>query len=400
MIYVPWKNNFKPLDDESTLQCFQAYFDSNTLPQKVLLQIRRARDQHLSRALWKEPTSDSRTIDYNTFSQSSALYDNNDDAVNLASTLPVTDTLEEDPFDYGKHYKWHIPSYPVPKTLDANIDTWLETMVNEHRQDKTVHTSTNIPKKHDGSEFRLQDATDDQAQVLTYILDHLYKWFDETQLHKPEPLRVIISGVAGSGKSTLTNTIVTAIRKIFGKTKAVKVVAPTGQAAFNAGGTTCHHGLGVSIDKGMEEGISPAKLKQLLQGNADLVLLVFDERSLVSSKLLARCHYNMCQSAYGGTNSDKSWGNIPIVLFVGDDYQLPSVESGCLSVFDNTSNLTDEEHYGNRIFLELARKVVSLKESKRQHGTQTRFMRILRGLRCENPQVCGAHFFFSKNMNV
>lgn len=47
-------------------------------------------------------------------------------------------------------------------------------------------------------------------------------------------------GVAGSGKSTLINTLVTIIRKITQKTNSVYVCGPTGTAAFSAGGVTCH----------------------------------------------------------------------------------------------------------------------------------------------------------------
>ena len=62
------------------------------------------------------------------------------------------------------------------------------------------------------------------------------------QIHKKTftPLRMTLCGVAGSGKSTLINNLVTAIQKITQKSNSVHVVAPTGSAAFNAGGETCH----------------------------------------------------------------------------------------------------------------------------------------------------------------
>jgi hypothetical protein len=37
--------------------------------------------------------------------------------------------------------------------------------------------------------------------------------------------------------------------------------------------------------------------------------------------------------------------------------------------------------------MELAAKVVSLKQSKRQHESEKRFMKILNALRCEEPEV-------------
>ena len=39
------------------------------------------------------------------------------------------------------------------------------------------------------------------------------------------------------------------------------------------------------------------------------------------------------QIAHGGKNKKLPWGRIPIVIFVGDDMQLPSVEPGVLHLF-------------------------------------------------------------------
>jgi hypothetical protein len=396
LIYTPWIDVFPKYDNDEIMTVFENCRSNNILPKKVLLQIQRAKDQYITRAAWKEPTSEAKSYDYATFTEIDGSL-SNEEAINIASTLPTSDDLMDDTnFNYGVHYPWDIPTCPLPDDIAQRAETFLDSVTMEHTQTTSKESTTSLPLKHDGTEYKLIDASDDQTQVLHFILDHLQKWFDPDTTDKPEPLRLVISGVAGSGKSTLTNTIVTTVRKMFRSTKSVKVVAPTGQAAFNAGGTTCHHGLGVGVNKKIQDGLTGSQLKELLLQNKDLVMLVFDERSLVSSKLLARCHYNICHTVYGGTNSTKDWGNIPILLFVGDDYQIPSVEPGCSSIFDSTCTPTDEEVLGNQLFLDLARKVVSLQASKRQHGTQTRFMRILRGLRCENPMVSHAFKFYSK----
>ena len=90
---------------------------------------------------------------------------------------------------------------------------------------------------HDGRTFELLDAKDDQRDILAYILAKVQEWFDNAGVpgYNPQPIRLTIAGVAGSGKSFLTNTLVTAIRRIFGTTDSVKVMAPTGEAAHNAG---------------------------------------------------------------------------------------------------------------------------------------------------------------------
>ena len=106
-----------------------------------------------------------------------------------------------------------------------------------------------IPQKlnqqHQLEEYTIDACSKDQKEVLAYILQYLKKWDKISKTpESPEtftPLRMTLCGVAGSGKSTLVNTLVTIIRKITGKTDSVYVCGPTGSAAFNAGGETCHH---------------------------------------------------------------------------------------------------------------------------------------------------------------
>ncbi|KAI3883779.1 hypothetical protein MKW92_019059, partial [Papaver armeniacum] len=62
-------------------------------------------------------------------------------------------------------------------------------------------------------------------------------------------IRLIVSGGAGTGKSTLINAIVRSTRELFGNDKAVRIMAPTGVAAFNIGGSTIHHELAITTDR-------------------------------------------------------------------------------------------------------------------------------------------------------
>ncbi|MCL7028611.1 hypothetical protein MKW94_002558, partial [Papaver nudicaule] len=60
---------------------------------------------------------------------------------------------------------------------------------------------------------------------------------------------LIISGGAGTGKSTLINAIVRSTRELFGNEKSVRIMAPTGVAVFNIGGATVHHELCITADR-------------------------------------------------------------------------------------------------------------------------------------------------------
>ena len=136
-----------------------------------------------------------------------------------------------------------------------------------------------------------------------------------------------LCGVAGSGKSTLVNTLVTAIRKITGKTNSVYVCGPTGSAAFNAGGETCHRLFNIQARLHNSE-LSAHALKTLMSKLENTVAPIVDERSIISALLLGTMEAYCKQAAFKGTKSHLSWGGLPIVVLVGDDYQLPPIDEG------------------------------------------------------------------------
>ena len=64
-----------------------------------------------------------------------------------------------------------------------------------------------------------------------------------------EPLRIIASGTAGSGKSDLIKCLVKAVRIILSSNRAVQVLCPTGNSANIISGVTLHSFLKIPIYK-------------------------------------------------------------------------------------------------------------------------------------------------------
>ena len=186
-------------------------------------------------------------------------------------------------------------------------------------------------QQHKLEEYSIDTCKEDQKEVLSYILQYFKRWCELENM--PEsiksflPLRMTLCGVAGSGKSTLINTLVTSIRKITKKTNSVYVCGPTGSAAFNAGGETCHSLFNIHAKLTSFE-LSAQALKALIGKLEDTVVLIVDERSMVSSLLLGTMEAYCRQAAFKGTKSHLSWGGLPIVILVGDDYQLPPIDEG------------------------------------------------------------------------
>ncbi len=105
----------------------------------------------------------------------------------------------------------------------------------------------------------------------------------------------------------------------------------------------------------------------------------------MSSATLATSENHVKHAAYNGQNNDRLWGGIPIVILVGDNYQLPSIDHGVLSICGDYHNPTELVESGNALFRLFAKNVMVLSAgSKRQHQNQSRMLDLLAKTRCEN----------------
>jgi GTPase SAR1 family protein len=93
-----------------------------------------------------------------------------------------------------------------------------------------------IPLRSDLSEYAIEDLEIDQKESLADVLYAVQQYCLGIKINDDNVLRITVTGVAGSGKSTWINTLVTIIRKMFPQDDIVSVFAPTGCAAFNARG--------------------------------------------------------------------------------------------------------------------------------------------------------------------
>ena len=184
--------------------------------------------------------------------------------------------------------------------------------------DSLNSTALDIPLRSDGSEYVIGDLAEDQKRALAAVVGRLKDYCSRKKKASDAVMRLTVSGVAGSGKSTWINTLVSIVRRLFNNNEAIGVYGPTGSAAFNAGGETINRGFRVPIDiKTMK--INDSTQKFLLKKYSRAICLVIDERSLLEANKLGCVEYFMAQCAHGGKNPLMSWGGIPIVILVGDD---------------------------------------------------------------------------------
>ena len=220
----------------------------------------------------------------------------------------------------------------------------MEQTIAKFEMRETTRNNLIIPQRltqqHKLEEYSIDACREYQKEVLSYILQYFKTWYESDKtpdsLRAFTPLRMTLCGVAGSGKSTLINTLVTIIRKITQKTNSVYVCGPTGSAAFNAGGETCHRLFSIQGRLNNSE-LSAQALKTLIAKLEDTVALIVDERSMVSALLLGTMEAYCRQAAFKGTNNHLSWGGLPMVILVGDDYQLPPIDEGAFYCLGQTT---------------------------------------------------------------
>ena len=94
--------------------------------------------------------------------------------------------------------------------------------------------------------WHINDLASDQKEVVLQIMSKLKEWFEWDVVTSFQPLRLTVTGKPGTGKSVIIKTVRNLCYHIFQTHAYVQVCAPTGGAAYNAGGQTCHWQWGIS----------------------------------------------------------------------------------------------------------------------------------------------------------
>jgi ATP-dependent exoDNAse (exonuclease V) alpha subunit len=191
---------------------------------------------------------------------------------------------------------------------------------------------------------------------------------------------VLLTGVAGCGKSTI-------LRHWLSTSQVdAMVLAPTGVAALNVGGSTIHRAFGFMPNMDPEDPRISLKTKSLMR---EVATIIIDEVSMVRADMLCAMDIVLRSVRKHVRGGDAPFGGVRMIM-VGDFYQLPPV-------VQREEERWLEQHHGSRAgwafyapsFMQLKPRVFYLGESFRSRG-DTRYTDLLNAVRTLDPNVVNA----------
>ncbi|XP_053372848.1 uncharacterized protein LOC128546392 [Mercenaria mercenaria] len=328
MLILHWPNRRKIEQiktDKTWTEIMHAFLNTEACPNFLKADVERAKKKYFENVCYNN--------DDDTDSNSSTTNDDIDspDWVELICPNQITDFQSDFKYDDGgPDYDWSakLYAYPIQKCQD-----WIENI----NQSAEVNVTELILPDVDLNMINSNQKFAFDITMLT--LSNYVK--NDTDF---EPLRLIVSGTAGTGKSFLIKCLVKAIRSLFQTNKSVQVVCPTGNSANIISGVTLHSYLKVPTKKRGKDMTPPdGTIGECLQSNCEgLEALLVDERSLIGTNTLGWMEYMCRHGVHKGSKSHLSWGGLPVVIFFGDDVQLPPVLDS--PVYNNKSQSPASRH--------------------------------------------------------
>ena len=235
----------------------------------------------------------------------------------------------------------------MPAEKDAEEDDEGVKLVGEAEiamQD--VNDLYNIESDDIALEKRIEMLNSDQRRVFQRVFYHLNHQhlhdLGECSCNDLKPLQMFVSGVGGTGKSFLIETLRRQVKEMWkddvGDDTTCAVSAPTGLASFNVSGVTVHLLFHLPVEhQGKTAGywpLSGVAQKSMCNSLRSLKLVIIDEVSMLSNLNLAYIHLRL--EDIFGVSDHGEWFASMNMLFVGDILQLPPVTG--LLVFAKITN--------------------------------------------------------------
>lgn len=214
-------------------------------------------------------------------------------------------------------------------------------------------------------------ASPEQAFVLRMVLAHATASaahrHDPHQHDLPGPMRMVIVGTAGTGKSWL----ISQLQHCLGA--SLRTCAPTGKAAFAIRGCTAHYLFRLPVGAEPFVDLTPNELRSMRQDLQAAAYVILDEFSMLGQTDMQRIHLRLQQMLGTEGAQPATFGGMSFLLF-GDPAQLPPI--GQLPIYKQYFELFD-------CFAWVVRLSVQQRQAPAQHAFKDLTMAIRDG--CPTP---------------
>jgi hypothetical protein len=200
-----------------------------------------------------------------------------------------------------------------------------------------------------------------QKRTVSMIFYHVLRHQGKPALEKDDQFLLYVGGEGGTGKSWVIEAVRLGM-ELLEREKEVLVMAPTGNAAKNVRGSTIHTGLDVAVQGYRKRGVS-SRVRSLWTNKT---MLIIDEISMVSSKLMDTIDKQCKVMKNLNSNSTALFGGLHVVIVLGDFHQFPPVQAKALW----QKQESNDEVRGQQLW-HMFKEVVLLDEQMRQQHDTT-----------------------------
>lgn len=266
----------------------------------------------------------------------------------------------------------------VGKYTGLSVDYW---------KDLKAENEVNLDVE-DISDSVVDRLSPEQLLIYNLFMDLAHSYSHSQSQSQGQPVQhrqvlLSVDGQGGTGKSFIIKLISSHIQQLPHIPKGFVVrAALTGVAGNNITGSTLHSLLRLPVTRGPLNPLSPTELNAIRNRLAGIQILIIDEKSIVSLRLLNMVDKRLRQ-VYPERHLD--WFGGCSVMLLGDFFQLPPVADRALYT---TGDLRSPEEISGRAACYQFNQTVELTVVQRQQGDeQAPFRKALEGLRKNNPSL-------------
>ena len=189
-----------------------------------------------------------------------------------------------------------------------------------------------------------------------------------------EQMTLLLHGQGGTGKTEVVTLLRHLIREVFGEGSEL-VVASSNSAARVIGGETIHSGFKMHGQQSFKlSALSKCKVhNDFVDRMCQLEAVIVEEVSMVQPALLGAASYRMCKARASRKKSDPNlymerghmFGKVPLVMLLGDFYQLPPVKMASLLQRVQPNGVNEHIRNGQAILLDGVTHAMFLYETHR-----------------------------------